>query len=247
MRKHPSVIVALILTAACMSACDGQPSANGATKSVEEGQQDFKTLEDRFSYAFGADWAGKLKAEGIELNIPVMAAAMQAVFEGGEKKMSAGEIAATIQVYQEVHQKKKDAEWAVATEKNKTEGEVFLKENASKEGVVVTKSGLQYKVLAQGKGGYTPTAEDEVKVHYRGRLLDGTEFDSTYSRGEPYSSSAKALIEGWSEALQLMSVGSKWELYVPANLAYGEAGSPPFVGPNAVLIFDVELLEIGRN
>ncbi|WP_198683619.1 FKBP-type peptidyl-prolyl cis-trans isomerase [Peristeroidobacter agariperforans] len=209
-----------------------------------EGQPEFKTLEDRYSYAYGAHLAEQFRAEGIEMNVALMAAAMQAVLEGGEKKMSAGEIAATIQLYQEAHAKQKEAEWAAATAANKSAGEIFLRENARKEGVVVTKSGLQYKVVAKGSGGYRPTVEDDVTVHYRGRLIDGTEFDSTYSRGEPYSTSAKALIEGWAEALQLMSEGARWELYVPANLAYGEAGSPPYVGPNAVLIFEVELLEI---
>lgn len=214
---------------------------------AQESQRDFKTLEDRYSYAYGANLAEQFRAEGIALNVALMAAAMQAVFDGGEKRMSAGEIAATIKLYQEAHAGKKEAEWAEATEENRKESAIFLGENARKEGVVVTKSGLQYKVIARGSGGYKPTVEDDVKVHYRGRLIDGAEFDSTYSRGEPYSTNAKALIEGWAEALQLMSEGSKWELYVPANLAYGEAGSPPYVGPNAALIFEVELLEIKKR
>jgi FKBP-type peptidyl-prolyl cis-trans isomerase len=161
--------------------------------------------------------------------------------------MSAEEIALTLKIYQEVHQKEKDAQWAVAKEKNRKEGEVFLTENAKKKDVVVTKSGLQYKVITQGNGGYRPTREDEVTVQYRGRLIDGTEFDSTYSRNEPYTTVPQALLEGWTEALLLMSKGAKWELYIPAKLAYGEAGSPPIIGPNAVLIFEVELLEIKRK
>lgn len=250
MKKKMSAVVALALTAACLGACNRQPQPKDAAATeaaTEEGQQDFKTLEDRYSYAYGAHLAEQFKAEGIDLNVALMAAGMQSVVDGSEKKMSAGEIAATIQLYQEAHSKKKEAEWAASTETNKTEGEIFLKENSKKEGVVVTKSGLQYKVIAKGNGGRKPTADDDVKVHYRGKLINGTEFDSTYSRGEPYSTTPKALIEGWSEALQLMSEGSKWELYVPANLAYGEAGSPPYVGPNAVLIFEVELLEITKQ
>ncbi|HEY0685593.1 MAG TPA: FKBP-type peptidyl-prolyl cis-trans isomerase [Steroidobacter sp.] len=249
MKKNTSAAV-LALIAVCTGACSGQPQSDGVveTGAVAQGSQpDFKTLEDRYSYAYGVNLAEQFKAEGIEMNVALMAAAMQAVFDGSEKKMSAGEIVATIQLYQEAHSKKKQAEWAVATEENKRAGEIFLRENARKEGVVVTKSGLQYKVIAKGSGGYKPTVEDDVKVHYRGRLIDGTEFDSTHSRGEPYSTNPKALIEGWAEALQLMSEGSKWELYVPANLAYGEAGSPPYVGPNAVLIFEVELLEIEKR
>jgi FKBP-type peptidyl-prolyl cis-trans isomerase len=249
MKRNTSAIVVLALTAACAGACHRPQSKDvaDADATAEENQKEFKTLEDRYSYAYGADLAEKMKLEGIELNAALVAAAMQAVFDGSEQKMSAGEIAATIQIYQEIHAKKKEKEWVVATEKNKEAGQAFLKENAKKEGVVVTKSGLQYKVITKGSGGRKPTVEDEVKVHYRGRLIDGTEFDSTYSRGEPYSANAKALIEGWAEALQLMSEGSRWELYVPADLAYGEAGSPPYVGPNAVLIFEVELLEIKKH
>jgi FKBP-type peptidyl-prolyl cis-trans isomerase len=249
MKMNTSAVAMLALTATWMGACNRQPQSKDVaeTEAVSgESQRDLKTLEDRYSYAYGADLAEKFRAEGIELNVTLMAAAMQAVFDGSEKKMSAGEIAATMQIYQEVHAKKKEAEWAMATEKNKEEGEVFLRENSRKKGVVVTRSGLQYKIITKGSGGYKPTVEDEVKVQYRGRLLDGTEFDSTYSRNEPYSANARSLIEGWAEALQLMSEGSRWELYVPANLAYGEAGSPPYVGPNAVLIFEVELLEITK-
>jgi FKBP-type peptidyl-prolyl cis-trans isomerase len=238
--KNTSIVV-MVVIAACVGACHRQPASEAAA------QEDFQTLEDRYSYAYGAHLAEQLKAEGMQMNVALMASAMQAVFDGSEKKMSVGEIAATIQLYQQAHAKQKESEWAAAIETNKAEGEAFLKENATKEGVVVTKSGLQYKVIAKGSGGYKPTLEDDVKVHYRGRLVDGTEFDSTYSRGEPYTTNPKALIEGWAEALTLMSEGSKWELYVPANLAYGEAGSPPYVGPNAVLIFEVALLEIHKR
>lgn len=229
-------IAAAVLIAACMCACSRQQPP--------ESQPEFKTLEDRYSYAYGANLAEQLKAEGIEMNVALMGDAMRAVFDGSETRMSGGEIAATIQLYQQAHAQQQEAKWAVAIQKNKQEGEIFLKENASKAGVIVTNSGLQYKVITPGTGDHKPTLEDDVKVHYRGRLIDGTEFDSTYSRGEPYSTNPKALIEGWAEALALMSEGAKWELYVPANLAYGEAGSPPYVGPNAVLIFEVVLLEI---
>ncbi len=121
-----------------------------------------------------------------------------------------------------------------------------MKENAKKEGVVVTDSGLQYKIISNGKGGYKPTEDDEVKVHYRGTFIDGTEFDSTYKRNEPYRAKVKQLMVGWSEALQLMTEGAKWELAIPSNLAYGEEGSGNYVGPNAVLLFEVELVEIEK-
>jgi FKBP-type peptidyl-prolyl cis-trans isomerase len=249
MKKATSVVALLALIAACLGACGRQsPSTAAAEKEAvpEENQNQFTTLEDRFSYAYGADLGQKFKAEGIELNTALMAEAMQAAFDGDEGKMSAGEIAATMKIYEEVHLKKKEAERAVAAEKNNKEGAAFLIENAKKPGVVVTKSGLQYRVIREGKGDYKPTVDDEVKVHYRARFIDGTEFDSTYKRNEPYSVNAKMLIAGWAEALQLMSEGSKWELYIPADLAYGENGSDPYVGPNAVLIFEVELLEIEK-
>jgi FKBP-type peptidyl-prolyl cis-trans isomerase len=217
-----------------------------AVAAEEQQQEDFKTLEDRFSYAYGADLAEKFKAEGIALNVDLLVDGMRAVFDDGKRKMSTDEVAATMQVFEEVHLKKKEAEKAAAAEKNKKEGEAFLAANAKKEGVVVTKSGLQYKVLTKGNGGYKPTVDDEVTVHYRGTTIDGTEFDSTYKRNKPYSASPKQLIQGWTEAIQLMSQGSKWELYVPADLAYGENGSDPYIGPNAVLIFEVELLDIQK-
>ena len=254
MKKATSAVAMLVLTAACMGACSRQSPSKDATKDAaekeevsEDNQKQFKTLEDRFSYAYGADLGQKFKAEGIELNVALIAEAMQAVFDGDERKMSDGEIAATMKIYEEVHLKKKEAERAVAAEINKKEGEAFLSENAKKPGVVVTKTGLQYRVISEGKGGYKPSVEDELKVHYRARFIDGTEFDSTYKRNEPYSVNAKMLIDGWAEAVQLMSEGSKWELYIPAALAYGEKGSDPYVGPNAVLIFEVELLDIEKK
>jgi FKBP-type peptidyl-prolyl cis-trans isomerase len=239
-----------VLTVMCLCACGqkSQPKDVATTETTtEESQKEFKTLEDRFSYAYGLDLAEKFKAEGIEMNAALMADAMQAVFKGGTKKMTAGEVAATLEMYREVHLKKKEAEQAVAAEKNIKEGEAFLAENAKKPGVVITKSGLQYKVIVAGAGKYKPTVEDEVQVHYRARLVDGTEFDSTYKRDKPYSANAKMLIDGWAEAIQLMTKGAKWELYVPANLAYGEQGQPPYVGPNAVLIFEVDLLDIEKR
>jgi FKBP-type peptidyl-prolyl cis-trans isomerase len=250
MKKATSAVVILVLTAVCMGGCSQQPQSKDTAEvqtAAEENQKDFKTLEDRFSYAYGADLGEKFKAEGIELNVALVAAGMQAALAGGEKKMDAGEIAATLATYREVYLKEKEEKRAAAAEKNTKEGEVFLRENAKREGVVVTKSGLQYKVITKGEDGYKPTEDDEVKVHYRATFIDGSEFDSTYKRNQPYSVPPRQLIKGFTEALQLMSAGSKWELYIPADLAYGEQGSDPYVGPNAVLIFEVELLEIKKQ
>ena len=243
-------LAAILVIAAGMSACNEQPPSDVTAKTAatsDEQQSDFKTLEDRFSYAYGADLAEKFKAEGIELNVELLVDGLQDVFEARERRMSTDEVAATMRVFEEVHLKEKEAERAVAAEKNKREGEAFLAANAKKAGVVVTKSGLQYKVITEGDGGYKPTLDDEVTVHYRGTFIDGTEFDSTHQRNKPYSANPKQLIQGWTEAIQLMSKGAKWELCVPAELAYGEIGSEPYVGPNAVLIFEVELLDIQKH
>jgi FKBP-type peptidyl-prolyl cis-trans isomerase FklB len=128
-------------------------------------------------------------------------------------------------------------------EKNKKEGEAFLAENKKKEGVTTLPSGLQYKIMKEGDG-QIPKSTDTVTVHYRGTLIDGTEFDSSYTRGQPATFPVKGVIAGFSEALQLMKVGSKWQLFIPSNLAYGERGAGDDIGPNASLIFDIELISI---
>lgn len=130
-------------------------------------------------------------------------------------------------------------------EKNKIAGEAFLAANKHKSGVVMLPDGLQYKVLTEGKG-VKPTAEDTVTVNYKGTLIDGTEFDSSYKHGQPISFPVNGVIPGWVEALQLMKTGSVWELYIPASLAYGERGAPPAIGPNETLIFKVDLIEVKK-
>ncbi|MFL1405335.1 FKBP-type peptidyl-prolyl cis-trans isomerase [Marinobacter sp. M1N3S26] len=249
MRKYTVAAVALLIGTVSMGAYSEQSQPGESeqkTTVANEEQPFFDDLDDRYSYAYGAELAKNFKAEGVALDVDMLATAMREVFDGDEMKMSDGEIAATIEIYQRIHNKKKDAERAVEAEKNEREGEAFLAENANKDGVVITESGLQYKVITEGDGDYNPTADDEVTVHYRGTYVDGTEFDSTYSRNEPYTVEVKRLIEGWAEALQLMSVGSRWELYIPSDIAYGEEGAGQYVGPNAVLVFDVELLEINK-
>ena len=139
---------------------------------------------------------------------------------------------------------KAEAKAKVAGDKNLKEGETFLAENAKKDGVKSTASGLQYKVLKSGSGA-TPKSSDEVKVHYHGKLIDGTVFDSSVDRGEPVTFPVTGVIPGWVEALQLMKVGDKWQIYLPSKLAYGAQGAGGKIGPNAVLVFDVELLGIG--
>ncbi len=247
MNKYTSALAMLAMFTGVYSAsiCAEEPAQQDAA--TDYNQSDFKTLEDRFSYAYGADLAAKFQEQEIELNIDLLAEAMRAVLTGGEMKMPDGEIIATLELYQEIHTKRVEERRAVVGAENKKVGDAFLAENAKKDGVVVTESGLQYKVLTPGTGDYMPNEEDEVTVHYRGTFLDGTEFDSTYTRNQPYNAKVRQLILGWTEALQLMTKGAKWALYIPADLAYGENGSGDDIGPNAVLLFEVELLEIEKD
>src|SRR5690554_443409 len=247
--KARSSACAIVLMGTFFTGMYSQVAVSGQTPETDTAydQESFEDLNDRFSYAYGYDLAEKFKAEGLELNVELMADGMKAVFNDSEKKMSSGEVVATLEIFREIQIKRREAEQAVAAEKNKKEGEAFLATNAGQDGVVVTESGLQYKVITEGNGGYTPTDDDEVTVNYRGMFVDGTEFDSTYQRNEPYSVRVRQLIPGWIEALKLMSEGAKWELYIPADIAYGESGSGEYVGPNATLIFEVELLEISRE
>ncbi|BFM05806.1 FKBP-type peptidyl-prolyl cis-trans isomerase [Halioxenophilus aromaticivorans] len=209
-----------------------------------QNEQQFKSLEERFSYAYGVDLANKFKAEGITLDVVLLASAMQAVFDDAQPALKTGEVQATLQAYQQVYTHKKEADWAAAGVKNSEQGETFLRNNAQQPGIKVTDTGLQYKIIETGTGQQHPAPTDEVLVHYTARFVNNTEFESTHSRNTPYQVKVKQLIPGWSEALQLMTKGARWELYIPPSIAYGERGSGDFVGPNAVLIFDVELLDI---
>src|SRR5665213_3963718 len=162
---------------------------------------------------------------------------------GGKTLLTADEEHATLMALQNGLRKTMMDKMAKVAEKNKTEGVSFLAANKAKPGVVTLPSGLQYKILQAGTGP-KPTASDSVSCNYKGTLIDGTEFDSSYKRGEPTTFPVSGVIKGWTEALQLMPVGSKWQLFVPASLAYGEKAASPILGPNATLIFDVELISI---
>jgi FKBP-type peptidyl-prolyl cis-trans isomerase len=164
---------------------------------------------------------------------------------GTDTLLTQDEMMTALQTFQTTMMERQQAKAEREASENITAGEAFLAENASKEGVMVTESGLQYKVITEGSGP-KPQATDQVTVHYRGTLLDGTEFDSSYSRGEPATFGLNQVIPGWTEGVQLMNVGSKYEFYIPANLAYGERGAGASIGPNSTLIFEVELISIGE-
>lgn len=192
---------------------------------------------DNVSYALGMNIARNLMASGMEsVNYDDFVSGMKAALENGAPLMDMNEANQLLQQHFTALEAKKHE---AATK----EGEAFLVENAKKEGVVVLESGLQYEILNDGKG-ERPSAEDSVKCHYHGTLIDGTVFDSSVQRGEPAVFPVNGVIQGWVEALQLMNEGSKWRLYIPSNLAYGTRGAGGVIGPNATLIFDVELLAI---
>jgi len=222
-------------------------AAKAAAPRVEAAKADaakatFASALDKASYAIGADIAGTFKRQAIEFNPEMLA---KGLLEGsaGKSVLTETEIRETITALQTELRAKAQEKAKIQGEKNKQEGEAFLAANATKDGVTTLPSGLQYKVIKMGDGP-KPTATDKVECHYKGTLLDGTEFDSSYSRNAPATFPVNGVIKGWTEALQIMPVGSKWQLFVPAALAYGENGGGPKIGPNSTLIFEVELLAI---
>lgn len=201
------------------------------------------TLTQRLSYLIGENMARQLQNDGLELDTDAIALAINDVTAGNPSRLSDAEKRSTVEEVQQVSQEKQMAAQAGQAAKNKTEGAAYLAENGKKEGVITTNSGLQYKSLVAGNGA-KPARSDSVKVHYKGTLIDGTVFDSSYDRGEPIVFPVTGVIAGWVEGLQLMQVGSKFELVIPSQLAYGANGSGPVIGPDATLIFEVELLGI---
>jgi len=198
------------------------------------------TLEQHASYGIGLNMGQQLADNPFDgLDINAVAAGLKAAFTGAEAEVSEEQIRAAFTV---ISQRMQAAE-AEAAKAAAGEGEAFLAENAKKAGIVVTESGLQYEVLVQGDGA-KPSRSDKVRTHYHGTLIDGTVFDSSYNRGQPAEFPVGGVIAGWTEALQLMPVGSKYRLYIPHNLAYGERGAGGAIKPFSALIFDVELLDI---
>lgn len=198
-----------------------------------------ETLDQRLSYIVGENMAHQLKNDGIELDIHAFSMAVADVTAGNTPRLSDADKRSAIEEIQKLSEEKQKAKHAA----NIAEGAAYLDANSKKEGVTVTKSGLQYKVLSNGNGA-KPSASDTVKVHYKGTLIDGTPFDSSYDRGEPAVFPVGGVIAGWTEALQLMSIGDKFELTIPSDLAYGPNGSGAAIGPNSTLVFEVELLGI---
>jgi FKBP-type peptidyl-prolyl cis-trans isomerase len=198
--------------------------------------------KDKASYSIGLNVGNNLKRQDVDIDLKLLGAGLKDALAGKELLLSEEESGEVMRNFQVEHRKQQAERRRAQGERNTEEGEKFLAENQKKPGVVSLPSGLQYKVIEQGSGP-APKANDTVTVHYRGTLIDGTEFDSSHKRGQPATFGVTGVIKGWTEALQLMPTGSKWELYIPAQLAYGEAGAGT-IPPNATLIFEVELLSV---
>ncbi len=218
-------------------------STHKAAPSSKPSALELKTQKEKASYAIGMSIAGSLKRDSVEVDPAILLRGMKDALAGDKLMLTEEEARAAITELQKEAKEKKEAELKLAGEQNKKEGEAFLAENKSKEGVVTLPSGLQYKIEKQGDGP-KPTTSDTVECNYRGTLINGKEFDSSFKRGKPASFPVSGVIPGWTEILQLMPVGSKYQVFVPSELAYKGRAAGPDIGPNSTLIFEVELLSI---
>lgn len=224
----------MLLAAAILSASTLTHAAE-AVKSLE-------TDEQKVSYSFGLIFGKRMTSDIPNLDLNVFVQGLKDGFKGDPALLTEQQIEATLKQFQEEQRREQLQAFEDIAEKNKAAGEEFLANNKNKEGVVTLANGLQYKVIKAGSGA-KPTSKSMVKVHYSGSLIDGTVFDSSIERGEPVSFAVDSVIAGWTQALQMMPVGSKWNLYIPSDLAYGPGGNRS-IGPNETLLFEVELLEI---
>ncbi|CAN2047408.1 Outer membrane protein MIP [Candidatus Magnetomoraceae bacterium gMMP-1] len=208
-------------------------------------KKELKTYSEKLSYSLGMEIGGSLKALQKDIDITIFIQGLEDNLRERKALLTQQEAAEVKKEYLKKIQETKAQKMKDTSEKNQKEADAFLAANKAKKGVITTKSGLQYMVVNDGNGP-VPLAEDTVKVHYKGTTIDGTEFDSSHKRGEPAVFKVKGVIPGWVEALQLMKVGSKYRLFIPPELAYGQRGAGPQIGPNSALIFDVELLGIEK-
>jgi FKBP-type peptidyl-prolyl cis-trans isomerase FklB len=202
-----------------------------------------KTEKDKFSYALGMNLGSGLHKQSVDVDPAIFLRGLKDGLAAGKTLLTEQEAQATLVQMQNDLRKKAQEKMQQAAVSNKQTGDAFLASNKAQEGVITLPSGLQYKILKEGAGP-KPAATDSVVCNYRGTLLDGTEFDSSYKRGQPATFQVNGVIKGWTEALQLMPVGSKWQLVIPSDLAYGDRGAGQQIGPNSTLIFEVELLSI---
>ncbi len=214
-----------------------------ATLSFNAVAGELESAEDRISYTIGMDIGRSLAEQDMDLNLELLVEALQATYRGEETRMTQDEALAERDAFMQQRQQQMEAQQAEDSVRNLEEGQAFLAENRERDEVTETASGLQYRVIEEGTGN-SPAETDRVTVHYRGTLIDGTEFDSSYGRGEPATFALNQVIPGWTEGVQLMQEGATYEFFIPADLAYGDQGRPGPIGPNATLVFEVELIEV---
>ena len=244
MKKNLVLAMGLAVAAMALQGCNEKEAAPvEAVAATEQGTADLSSLDNRLSYIIGTNFAGQHGAQNapFKFNPDAFLAGFKDKAENKVSKVSQEQMTLDLQEFQKSVMEKQQAAQASAAIDNLAAAKAFLEENKTKDGVKVTDSGLQYRVIVAGDG-EMPGPTDAVNVHYRGTLIDGAEFDSSYARGEPITFGVNQVIPGWTEALQLMPAGSKWELVIPPALAYGEGGAGEMIGPNAALIFEVELL-----
>ena len=223
-----------------------QQSPAAAQAAAEAAGVALETEQQKVSYSLGVDVGSSLRQQGLDIQPDLFVRGFRDGLTGAQPLLTEQQRMQTLMAFQQKLRQERQQEQAQAAESNLQNAKEFLEENKDEEGIKTTESGLQYKVVEEGTG-QSPVAEDTVRVHYRGTLLNGSEFDSSYSRGEPTEFQVGQVIPGWREAVKMMKVGGHWKLWVPPDLAYGEQGVPPAIGPNELLIFDVKLLDIVEN
>ena len=228
---------------AAKSAKASTATSKAATGAKSQSPLALKTPKDKRSYAVGLNIGKSLQHDALDLDTSMVMRGFRDALSGGKTQLTDEEAKTVLMGLQNDVRKREEGKMQAAGDANKKEGEAFLAANKSKEGVVTLASGLQYKILKQGTGP-KPAATDTVVCNYKGTLIDNTEFDSSYKRGQPASFPVNQVIRGWTEALQLMPVGSKWQVFIPSEMAYGARGAGGVIGPNATLIFEVELVSI---
>lgn len=235
----------VVWTALAVAGCSKQDQA--ADKAAQAGAVDkiLDTEDKRASYSLGVNLGMRLKQQKVSLNVESFTRGFTDATTDAKRLLNDEQVATELQNFEKRRAEEAEKAMKDIAEKNKTESAAFLAANAKKEGVKTTASGLQYKIVKAGKGPI-PKAADEVQVHYAGKLVNGTEFDSSIKRGEPVTFPVNGVIAGWTEALQLMPEGSTWEVYIPSDLAYGPGGTGDVIGPNAALVFEVQLLKVNK-